>query len=132
MHGLIGSKVTSSGRHGRRKFIWTQADLLDVRGAAFGYLQRHYHPDLGPGLSAADRGHLGPYLDPELTSSWTARNEIHIHVRGYPRRAWRLPAWRGAARGLKSKDLEAAYSQTVGGFPSVRCRRYGLIHAAGG
>ncbi len=47
MHGLIGSKVESSGRHGRRKFIWTQADLLEVRGAAFGYLQEHYRPDLG-------------------------------------------------------------------------------------
>ncbi len=45
MHGLIGSKVASSGRHGRRKFIWTQADLLEVRGAAFGYLQKHYRPD---------------------------------------------------------------------------------------
>ena len=45
MHGLIGSKVESAGRHGRRKFIWTQADLLEVRGAAFGYLQKHYRPD---------------------------------------------------------------------------------------
>ncbi|MEE9592892.1 MAG: AAA family ATPase [Thermoplasmata archaeon] len=47
MHGLIGSKVDSTGRHGRRKFIWTQADLLEVRGAAFGYLQEHYRSDLG-------------------------------------------------------------------------------------
>ncbi len=46
IHGLIGSKVESSGRHGRRKFIWTQADLLELRGAAFGYLQEHYCPDL--------------------------------------------------------------------------------------
>ncbi len=45
-HGLIGSKVESSGRHGRRKFIWTETDLLAVRGAAFGYLQKHYRPDL--------------------------------------------------------------------------------------
>ncbi|MEE9593537.1 MAG: AAA family ATPase [Thermoplasmata archaeon] len=46
MHGLIGSKVASSGRHGRRKFIWTQADLLEVRGATYGYLQKHFRPDL--------------------------------------------------------------------------------------
>ncbi len=46
MHGLIGSKVVFSGRHRRRKFIWTEADLLEVRGGASGYLQERYRPDL--------------------------------------------------------------------------------------
>ncbi len=65
MHGLIGSKVESSGRHGRRKFTWTQADLLEVRGAAFGYLQSQSPGPSIPGLSAADGGLLSPYLDPD-------------------------------------------------------------------
>ncbi len=31
MHGLVGSKVVSTGRQGRRKLVWTEGDLLEVR-----------------------------------------------------------------------------------------------------
>ncbi len=80
MHGLIGLRVESSGRQGRGLRVSSKA--------------------LSPGpripcLSAPDGGYLSPCFDPELTSSCTVRNEIHIHVRGSVGRAWRRPARRG-------------------------------------
>ncbi len=48
MHGLIGSKVESRGRHGYSKLVWLEVDPDEIYPAVYGHLQPRYRPDLLP------------------------------------------------------------------------------------
>jgi hypothetical protein len=56
MHGLLGSKIESRGRHGRRKIVWLEVDAHEIYPAVYGHLQPRCRPDLFPLFERAPTG----------------------------------------------------------------------------